>query len=236
MSRLKLHLVSLICLVLLVGVTSVSTPANAVGTVSVTAEGLRLAPGMACGDASYTISVPTDVPDWSIDVSVYAPDGTYAGGGYFYDGADSPVTTDYVRLCDYDETGTYTVVADVEARDANYSSLGSYRVEATFVFSREPMLHSRFQVDVRPAGAHEWTVTGRLTCGGTRCTSRATQVQVLYSGVWLKLHKKPTNGRGVVVWTTRPKPGAGRYRLRLYYPGTKTTKSAASRVFRLPAR
>lgn len=183
------------------------------------------------------VSVPYDIPKWVVDVTVYAPDGSYAGGGYYYAGADPNIITDYVNLCaEYDDTGTYSVVADVETHDADYNSLGNYRVTETFSFTKQPMLKSNIGVRVKPTGAHGWTITIRLTRAGEPWALKKTEIQAYYVGAWRKLYVKSTNRQGVVVWTTTPKPGAGQYRLRFYAPGTATTKAAASSPFRLPAR
>lgn len=111
------------------------TPAWAVGQVTVQADDLRLSASQECGDAIIRVTVPYDIPDWTIDLTVYAPDGSYAGSGYYFDGADPNAITEYVNLCaDWDGTGTFTVVADVEARHASYNSLGNYRVTDHFEF------------------------------------------------------------------------------------------------------
>lgn len=215
----------------------VTVPASAVGVVTVQADDLRLSSAQACGDVTIRVTVPHDIPNWSIDLTVYAGDGAYAGGGYYYDGADTNPIIDYVNLCaDYDRTGTYSVVADVETHDASYNSMGNYRVTDSFEFSKQPMQATKFAVSVKPSGSHGWKITGRLMRGGDRWNFKRTQIQVYFHGSWRKLKAKPTDRRGVVVWTAAPKPGAGRYRLRLYAAGNATTKAAASRSLRIFAR
>lgn len=209
-------------------------PASAAGTVTVQAEDLRLSSSQECGDVTIRVTVPYDIPDWSIDLTVYAPDGTYAGGGYYFDGADPNAITEYVNLCDYyPGTGTFTVVADVEARDSSYNSLGNYRVTDYFEFSKEPLKSSKFAVTLKPSGARDWKITGRLTRAGEPWRFKRTEIQVYVYGAWRKLKAKPTDRRGVVVWTSTPKPGAGKYRFRLYAAGNSSTKAAASRSLRV---
>lgn len=215
----------------------VIAPASAVGLVTVQGDDLRLSAAKDCGEATIRVTVPYDVPNWTVDVSVYAPDGTYAGGGYYYDGADPNSIVDYIYLCaDSNGTGTYSVVADVETHDSSYNPLGNYRVTDSFRFTKQPMVRSRFDVQVTPSGAHGWRVAGRLTRAGEPWSFKRTHIQVYYLGSWTKLYVRTTDRRGLVLWTTTPKPGAGQFRLRLYAPGTGTTEAATSRAFRLPAR
>jgi hypothetical protein len=212
-------------------------PAAAVGIVTMQSEDLRLSSAQECGDVTVRVTVPYDIPKWSVDLTVYGPDGSYAGGGYYYEGADPNDIIEYVNLCaDYDGTGTYSVVADVETHDASYNSLGNYRVSDSFEFSKQPMQSSNFVASVKPSGVHDWKITGRLTRGGDPWSFKRTEIQVYLYGSWRKLKAKPTDRRGVVVWTSTPERGAGQFRFRLYAPESATTKAAASRSMRVYAR
>lgn len=95
------------------------------------------------------------------------------------------------------------------------------------------MQSSKFAAKLKPVGAHSWKITGRLTRGGEPWAFKRTEIQVYLYGSWRKLKARPTDRRGVVVWTSTPMPGAGKYRFRLYSAGNASTEAAASRSMKV---
>lgn len=192
--------------------------------------------GEDCYDAAVTYAVAPDpaVASWTIDLSIYHPDGSYEGGDFLSSGSNLPNGTSAELLCgDLDPYGRYTVQATLETHDASDNLLQSIPTATSFAFI--PPAKSTTHMTVSSGNVypgHPITVKVRVTRQGKPWAHVKVRLEVGYGGVWATkaLAKKTTNARGRLMWTLTPKNnfyGSGlvghTYRFRAVTTGTRYT-------------
>lgn len=182
-----------------------------------------------CFHSHYTVSGLDPAQSYTLDF--YAPDGAVQDFDFFYDQASGAGDT---LLCEgFDPVGRYTAKLVAE-EDGSTVVVSHFRVSKP----RKPAkADSHLSVHRTKRHRHAWLIRGHLTREGKAWRDRPVFVQARVLGEWHKVSpRKRTNRHGNVRFVSHPKRGAGKVRVRLHAPGTRHTKPANSRTFRLPHR
>jgi len=198
-------------------------------SVAVTASSLRVWPG-DCDYADYRLTVNGNWADWTADIRISKPGGGSAAADYMYKGGS---TSGDVFLCSFERRGTYRVTATVDGYDEDYNVVDTVTATTTFEFSVRKKARTHLAVATKHVRHGFWTIKGTLTKQGRPYAHRRVSIQAKIYGVWGNLKTKVTDRSGVVRFTSHPKKGAGKYKVRLLFKGSDRVTSAATRTFRL---
>lgn len=232
-----LALLTRVCAVLLTCLLTMSvtaTPADsaAAGAEEVTLQATSLKVWRSqCGNATYRLTVDETWADWKARIRVYKPSGRLADTETMRKGES---TGRKMLLCPgYDRLGKYEVTAFVTQYNEDDEVVGTTNSRTTFTFSIRPKDKTRLSLSTTHVRHGFWRFSGVLTRRGDPYRDQRVSAQVRLSGVWRDVKTKKTGRAGVVRFTARPKPGARRYPLRLYFDGTSEAQRAASKTFRI---
>lgn len=189
---------------------------------AVAAVGDSAAVGFALDDQGYAYSLCDYYTcDASVFVIVYGPDGAVVGINEYENGPDQRYLpedlADSVKLSSFPHLadGLYTVKVDTFADEIG-DPPSSTTTSATFSLTWSPA--PKLRRTVSHFGAHGWKIVGTLLTGGHAYARQNVSIRVHIPGLgWNALKTKKTNRRGQVVFTSEPRPGAGRYKAELFY-------------------
>lgn len=189
----------------------------------------RLAPGN-CGRSEYGLTVKNDSwADWQGLVTIRNPRGqTQRTALLTPDEAE-----DSLKLCSSSPSGVYSVSVDWQAFDESGAVVASETVVTGFRFAVRDKVTTKLKVTLDHVRRGFWTIDGKLTKKGKAFRGAPVAIQAKVYGSWQNLKTKTTNRKGAVHFTSEPKPGAGKYPVRLHYKGDSHSKSSSSTTFRL---
>jgi hypothetical protein len=181
------------------------SPAQASGGSLSSPNGV-LYPGCRSHPYSYSVSLPPGADDWSLDVELYAPDGTYSTGDFVYDAPTSGSGT--LLVCGSEMAGRWTIRGTVEYW-VDWSQ-GSYSLPTRALTLRAPK--SRTKIKAIPRHPHKNQVVkfkvrtlDERPNGYFRSTYPTVVLQTKRGGKWRKLKGSRTmgNDRGGTVIKVR---------------------------------
>lgn len=189
----------------------------------------RLAPDN-CGRSNYDLSVKNAAwTDWAGYVTIRSPRGQPQRTALLT--PDEPANS--IKLCSSSPSGVYSVSVDWQAFDESGAMVASESVVTGFRFSVRDKVSTKLKVTLDHVRRGFWTIDGKLTKKGKAFRGAPVVIQAKYLGSWRNLKTKTTNRKGMVRFTSEPKPGAGKYPVRLHYRGDAHYKPSNSTSFRL---
>lgn len=90
-----------------------------------------------CRDHSYGYTVNPGSSEWSLEVTLLAPDGTTEGHDYLYDAADPRSGTSHFQFCGWEMPGRYKIRATLTWYDDDFNEYES-TLPAAYFWMRKP--------------------------------------------------------------------------------------------------
>lgn len=212
--------------------TAVATAETTEGSeVTLSADDVRVwrqAPGN-CGRSEYDLQADAAWTDWQADITVRNPRGKTVRTAVLTEDQSSAS----VKLCSSSGAGIYSVAAEWTAFDESGEVAASETVVTSFRLRVRDKVETTLTVDADHVRHGFWTIKGKLTGAGRAIRGAKVPIQAKYLGSWHNLKTKVTSRAGMVRYTSEPKPGAGKYPVRLRFNGDSHSKPSSSKTFRL---